>query len=87
MKTVDPLPLREDSEIDIPKLVETASSVSKNSEYPANIPQKSPSPSPPSYWNPACRIQGSLRDPEFQHNGNYYSFVFKRVNIHTGQAK
>lgn len=68
MKTVDPLPLREDSEIDIPKLVETAPSVSKISEHPANIPEKSPSPSPPSYWNPACRIQGSLRDPEFQHN-------------------
>uniref|UniRef100_A0A2D4MW17 Nuclear protein MDM1 n=1 Tax=Micrurus spixii TaxID=129469 RepID=A0A2D4MW17_9SAUR len=25
------------------------------------------------YWSPLCRIQGSLRDPEFQHNGNIAS--------------
>uniref|UniRef100_A0A673UZM0 Nuclear protein MDM1 n=1 Tax=Suricata suricatta TaxID=37032 RepID=A0A673UZM0_SURSU len=69
IKTVDPLPLREDSEINIPKLAEAALPVSKIPEYPANTRGKSPSPPcAPSYWHPSRRIQGSLRDPEFQHN-------------------
>uniref|UniRef100_A0A8C0MVD4 Nuclear protein MDM1 n=1 Tax=Canis lupus familiaris TaxID=9615 RepID=A0A8C0MVD4_CANLF len=38
-------------------------------EYPTNTPGQSPSPPcAPSYWHPSRRIQGSLRDPEFQHN-------------------
>ncbi|XP_055986728.1 nuclear protein MDM1 isoform X2 [Sorex fumeus] len=68
MKTIDPLPLREDSEINIPKLVEPSPPVSKISEYPADIPRKTLSPCATSFWNPALRIQGSLKDPEFQHN-------------------
>ncbi|MBZ3888981.1 Nuclear protein MDM1 [Sciurus carolinensis] len=69
IKTVDPLPLREDSEANIPKFAEAALPVSKIPEYPTNTPRQSPSPKcVPSYWHPARRIQGSLRDPEFQHN-------------------
>nr|XP_060515639.1 nuclear protein MDM1 [Panthera onca] len=69
IKTVDPLPLREDSEISIPRRAEVALPVSKIPEYPANTPGQSPSPPcAPSYWHPSRRIQGSLRDPEFQHN-------------------
>uniref|UniRef100_A0A4W2FAG2 Nuclear protein MDM1 n=1 Tax=Bos indicus x Bos taurus TaxID=30522 RepID=A0A4W2FAG2_BOBOX len=38
-------------------------------EYPPNTPGKSASPPcATSYWHPSRRIQGSLRDPEFQHN-------------------
>ncbi|XP_065790755.1 nuclear protein MDM1 isoform X7 [Muntiacus reevesi] len=69
IKTVDPLPLREDSEPNIPKFGETTLPVSKMLEYPPNTPRKSASPPcTPSYWHPSRRIQGSLRDPEFQHN-------------------
>ncbi|XP_048661366.1 nuclear protein MDM1 isoform X2 [Marmota marmota marmota] len=69
IKTIDPLPLREDSETNLPKFAETALPVSKTPEYPTNTPRQLPSPmGVPSYWHPARRIQGSLRDPEFQHN-------------------
>uniref|UniRef100_A0A8C8YI65 Nuclear protein MDM1 n=1 Tax=Prolemur simus TaxID=1328070 RepID=A0A8C8YI65_PROSS len=68
IKTIDPLPLREDSEANI-KLAEATLPVSKIPEYPTNTPGQSPSPPHvPSYWHPSRRIQGSLRDPEFQHN-------------------
>ncbi|XP_076967468.1 nuclear protein MDM1 isoform X4 [Tamandua tetradactyla] len=67
-KTVDPLPLREDSETNIPKLSETTLPVSKIPEYPANTAGQSPVSQAPSYWHPSRRIQGSLKDPEFQHN-------------------
>ncbi|XP_012300368.2 nuclear protein MDM1 isoform X5 [Aotus nancymaae] len=69
IKTVDPLPLREDSEDSIPKFAEATLPASKILEHPTNIPGQSPSPlHVPSYWHPSRRIQGSLRDPEFQHN-------------------
>nr|XP_012637874.1 nuclear protein MDM1 isoform X2 [Microcebus murinus] len=69
IKTIDPLPLREDSEANIPKLAEATLPVSKIPEYPTNTPGQPPSPPHvPSYWHPSRRIQGSLRDPEFQHN-------------------
>ncbi|XP_022350970.1 nuclear protein MDM1 isoform X6 [Enhydra lutris kenyoni] len=69
IKTVDPLPLREDSETNIPRFAEVTLPVSKIPEYPTNTPGQSPSPPcAPSYWHPSRRIQGSLRDPEFQHN-------------------
>uniref|UniRef100_A0A5F9C3W1 Nuclear protein MDM1 n=1 Tax=Oryctolagus cuniculus TaxID=9986 RepID=A0A5F9C3W1_RABIT len=69
IKTVDPLPLREDSEINIPKCAEATPPVSKIPAYPMNTPGQSPSPPYAlSYWHPSRRIQGSLRHPEFQHN-------------------
>ncbi|XP_032974418.1 nuclear protein MDM1 isoform X3 [Rhinolophus ferrumequinum] len=68
IKTLDPLPLREDSDINISRFAE-ANPGSKSPEHPANTPGQSPSPpSAPSYWHPSRRIQGSLKDPEFQHN-------------------
>ncbi|XP_069844455.1 nuclear protein MDM1 isoform X6 [Dipodomys merriami] len=69
IKTIDPLPLREDSEAINPKFAEATLPVSNNPEYSANTPGQLPSPpQAPSYWHPSCRIQGSLRHPEFQHN-------------------
>ncbi|XP_004406027.1 PREDICTED: nuclear protein MDM1 isoform X3 [Odobenus rosmarus divergens] len=69
IKTVDPLPLREDSETSIPKFAEVTLPVSKIPEHPTNTPgQPASPPCAPSYWLPSRRIQGSLRDPEFQHN-------------------
>ncbi|XP_040838006.1 nuclear protein MDM1 isoform X3 [Ochotona curzoniae] len=69
IKTVDPLPLREDTEISIPKFTEATLPVSAVPESPANNPgQPSSLPHAPSYWHPSRRIQGSLRHPEFQHN-------------------
>ncbi|XP_055252008.1 nuclear protein MDM1 isoform X3 [Moschus berezovskii] len=50
-------------------LLTSPAAVSKMPEYPPNTPGKSASPpGAPSYWHPSRRIQGSLRDPEFQHN-------------------
>lgn len=69
IKTVDPLPLREDSEINISKFSEATLPVSKIPEYLKNKPAQSPSPPcSSSYWHPSHRINGSLRNPEFQHN-------------------
>ncbi|XP_028388303.1 nuclear protein MDM1 isoform X3 [Phyllostomus discolor] len=69
VKTADPLPLREDSDINIAKLSAAAPPVSKTRDCPTNTPGQSPSPPcASSYWHPSRRIQGSLRDPEFQHN-------------------
>ncbi|KAM5253268.1 nuclear protein MDM1 isoform 2-T2 [Hipposideros larvatus] len=68
IKTLDPLPLREDSDINIPRFAK-ANPVSKNPEHPTNTPEQLPSPPcAPAYWHSSRRIQGSLRDPEFQHN-------------------
>ncbi|XP_066447704.1 nuclear protein MDM1 isoform X2 [Eleutherodactylus coqui] len=64
LRTVDPLPLREDP-------------------WPSPSISCKPSPEAILYpvekpftlkCNPSCRIHGSLRDPEFQHNGNFNSF-------------
>ncbi|XP_013376457.1 PREDICTED: nuclear protein MDM1 isoform X5 [Chinchilla lanigera] len=69
IKTVDPLPLREDSEGNIPRFIETTLPVSRIPEYPTNPQGEPPSPlCTPPFWHPSRRIQGSLRDPEFQHN-------------------
>ncbi|XP_070127995.1 nuclear protein MDM1 isoform X5 [Equus caballus] len=68
IKTIDPLPLREDSETSIPKCAEPALPVPKIPDYPASPAGQSPPAHAPSYWHPSRRIQGSLRDPEFQHN-------------------
>ncbi|XP_058529535.1 nuclear protein MDM1 isoform X3 [Ochotona princeps] len=68
IKTVDPLPLREDTEINIPKFTEATRPVATIPESPANNPGQPSSPRALSYWHPSRRIQGSLRHPEFQHN-------------------
>ncbi|XP_066224803.1 nuclear protein MDM1 isoform X5 [Saccopteryx leptura] len=71
VKTADPLPLREDSEISIAKCAAATppECCKKNPECSKNTPGRSPSPPCIScYWHPSRRIQGSLKDPEFQHN-------------------
>ncbi|XP_018107931.1 nuclear protein MDM1 isoform X2 [Xenopus laevis] len=71
IRTVDPLPLREDpwpiahiSNYPSPPKITVPVSIS-----PEPRPYVSMSP----HWNQSCRIQGALRDPEFQHNGNFGS--------------
>ncbi|XP_041533039.1 nuclear protein MDM1 isoform X1 [Microtus oregoni] len=55
IKTVDPLPLREDWEAKVP-------------EYQTNTPGQHSTPGFLPYWHPSSRIQGRLRDPQFQQN-------------------
>ncbi|XP_050021437.1 nuclear protein MDM1 isoform X2 [Alexandromys fortis] len=55
IKTVDPLPLREDWEAKVP-------------EYQTNTPGQHSTPCFLPYWHPSSRIQGRLRDPQFQQN-------------------
>nr|DBA31100.1 TPA: hypothetical protein GDO54_007006 [Pyxicephalus adspersus] len=73
LRTVDPLPLREDPW--------PSSHVSKKQQsatiaYPVSRPEESFYTPLPRQWSPSCRIQGALRDPEFQHNGNFNSIGF-----------
>ncbi|XP_073183942.1 nuclear protein MDM1 isoform X5 [Lepidochelys kempii] len=71
LKTLDPLPLRKDSWPTVNAADERAS---PTSAHPTTAPvQKSVKSATLSSWNPCCRIQGTLRDPEFQHNGNIAS--------------
>ncbi|XP_036616175.1 nuclear protein MDM1 isoform X2 [Trichosurus vulpecula] len=73
MKTVDPLPLRDEIETSISKSEGTHPGP-KHPEYSIKVPAQGTRPlCAPSYWNPSCRIQGSLRNAEFQHNGNLVS--------------
>ncbi|XP_074082295.1 nuclear protein MDM1 isoform X6 [Macrotis lagotis] len=73
LKTMDPLPLRDEIEVSIskPEVVPTGRKLPENS---ITVPVLGPRPlCAPSHWNPSCRIQGALRNAEFQHNGNLVS--------------
>ncbi|XP_027710006.1 nuclear protein MDM1 isoform X2 [Vombatus ursinus] len=73
LKTVDPLPLRDEIETSISKSG-GAHPGPKHPEHSIKVPVQGSRPlCAPSYWNPSCRIQGSLRNAEFQHNGNIVS--------------
>nr|XP_027311850.2 nuclear protein MDM1 isoform X4 [Anas platyrhynchos] len=69
--TLDPLPLRQDQ---WPPNSVSDKQVSHNSahEEHSSVPPllKSARSCPVSCWSPSPRIQGTLKDPEFQHNGN-----------------
>ncbi|XP_061863509.1 nuclear protein MDM1 isoform X2 [Colius striatus] len=71
LETLDPLPLRQDQWP--PKNVsdEQVPLASAQQEHLSTLPvlKSTKSYSMP-YWNPSPRIQGTLKDPEFQHNGN-----------------
>ncbi|KAH0616662.1 hypothetical protein JD844_027951, partial [Phrynosoma platyrhinos] len=69
LKTVDPLSLRKDQWPRQETCSVKVPSTSLPSEHASVIPGVK---SAHSYWNPSCRIQGTLREPEFQHNGWKY---------------
>lgn len=65
--TVDPLPLRQDQwphnmvadeQVPLASAHQEQSKSAKSSSVPC--------------WSPSHRIQGTLKDPEFQHNGGFY---------------
>ncbi|XP_027515730.1 nuclear protein MDM1 isoform X5 [Corapipo altera] len=71
LRTVDPLPLRQDpwpcnrvtdEQVPLPSAHQEHSS--------ATSVLKSAKSSSVPWWSPSHRIQGTLKDPEFQHNGN-----------------
>lgn len=70
--TLDPLPLRQDR---WPPNGVSDKRVSHNSahEEHSSVPPllKSARSCPVSCWSPSPRIQGTLKDPEFQHNGGF----------------
>uniref|UniRef100_A0A8C6X328 Nuclear protein MDM1 n=1 Tax=Naja naja TaxID=35670 RepID=A0A8C6X328_NAJNA len=70
LKTSDPLPLRTDqySSQDTSGTRNGATSM-HSEQMPTMSERKLAKGSAVPYWSPLCRIQGSLRDPEFQHNG------------------
>ncbi|XP_036025991.1 nuclear protein MDM1 isoform X3 [Onychomys torridus] len=68
IKTVDPLPLREDCEVSVPRFAEPALPGSKVPEHQTHTPGQPSTSCVLPYWHPSSRIQGCLRDSEFQHN-------------------
>ncbi|NXI39391.1 MDM1 protein, partial [Galbula dea] len=69
--TLDPLPLRQDQWPPNPvskEQVPLASAHQGHSSAPPVL--KSAKSCTVPCWSPSCRIQGSLKDPEFQHNRN-----------------
>ncbi|XP_053320652.1 nuclear protein MDM1 isoform X2 [Spea bombifrons] len=66
IKTVDPIPLRKEQWPEIEKPLTPVFS------YPMErSPVQRPFVSLPQQRNPSCCIHGALRDPEFQHNGDF----------------
>ncbi|XP_069620742.1 nuclear protein MDM1 isoform X1 [Ranitomeya imitator] len=68
LMTVDPLPLREDP-WPTPQICSITSPAAIS--YPSSKPVEKPFVPSSWQWSPSCRIHGTLRDPEFQHNGNF----------------
>ncbi|XP_040408828.1 nuclear protein MDM1 isoform X7 [Cygnus olor] len=69
--TLDPLPLRQDQWPSNGVSDERVSHNSAHQEHSSVPPLlKSTRSRPVSCWSPSPRIQGTLKDPEFQHNGN-----------------
>ncbi|KFZ52694.1 Nuclear protein MDM1, partial [Podiceps cristatus] len=71
LRTLDPLPLRQDQWPPNRVSDEQVPLASAHSDHSSTHPvlNSAKSCSVP-YWSPSCRIQGTLKDPEFQHNGN-----------------
>ncbi|NWS17060.1 MDM1 protein, partial [Pachyramphus minor] len=71
LRTVDPLPLRQDPWP--PNRVAdeqvTLASAHQDDSSATSVLKSAKSSSLP-WWSPSHRIQGTLKDPEFQHNGN-----------------
>ncbi|XP_075407433.1 nuclear protein MDM1 isoform X1 [Tenrec ecaudatus] len=79
LRTLDPLPLREESEAKVTKRAPETRPVSAAAESPANSPGQCPSPPcAPSCRHASRRLQGSLRDPEFQHIDDRLSEISAR---------
>ncbi|XP_054845424.1 nuclear protein MDM1 isoform X2 [Eublepharis macularius] len=74
LKTQDLLPLRKDQLLGLDLSGIRTPPTTMHSEHAPIVPALKPAKdSASSYWSPSCRIQGTLRDPEFQHNGNVAS--------------
>ncbi|KFW83136.1 Nuclear protein MDM1, partial [Manacus vitellinus] len=71
LRTVDPLPLRQDPWPPNRVADEQVPLASAHQEHSsATSVLKSAKSSCVPWWSPSHRIQGTLKDPEFQHNGN-----------------
>ena len=65
--TLDPLPLRQDQWPPNSVSDEQVPLASAHQEHSSTPPVLKSMPC----WSPSCRIQGTLKDPEFQHNGGF----------------
>uniref|UniRef100_A0A8D2IN81 Nuclear protein MDM1 n=1 Tax=Varanus komodoensis TaxID=61221 RepID=A0A8D2IN81_VARKO len=74
LKTLDPLPLRKDHWPSQNTTGVRDHPTSVHLEKTTIVPglKSAKDPALP-YWSPLCRIKGTLRNPEFQHNGNVAS--------------
>lgn len=74
LKTFDPLPIRKDQRPSLASSDARTPPSSVLSEQTVTDPVLKSAKGPtPTYWSPSCRIQGTLRNPEFQHNGWFAS--------------
>ncbi|KAM4676032.1 nuclear protein MDM1 [Discoglossus pictus] len=69
IRTIDPLPLREDPWTDRHNPSKSSPAVMTN--VPTRSPIQKPVTSMSQQWSPSSRIHGALRHPEFQHNGSF----------------
>uniref|UniRef100_A0A8C5SBV8 Nuclear protein MDM1 n=1 Tax=Laticauda laticaudata TaxID=8630 RepID=A0A8C5SBV8_LATLA len=77
LKTLDPLPLRTDQCSNQDTSGTRNGATSRHSEQMPTVSEgKLAKDFAVPYWSPLRRIQGSLRDPEFQHNGWFPSYIF-----------
>ncbi|KAM4748857.1 nuclear protein MDM1 [Rhinophrynus dorsalis] len=79
MRTVDPIPLREDP---WPSNHIFNGPSSPVITYPVSRSSvQKPTVSMLQQWSPSCRIHGALKDPEFQHNGNFANPNLYKISL------
>ncbi|XP_062423659.1 nuclear protein MDM1 [Rhea pennata] len=82
LETLDPLPLRQDQWPAHSVCDERVSLASEHQERSSTPPMlKTAEIRSTSYWSPSRRIQGTLKDPEFQHNGNVVSSKMRSFQL------
>ncbi|NXP46339.1 MDM1 protein, partial [Heliornis fulica] len=80
--TLDPLPLRQDQWPPNNVSDEQVPFTSACQEHSSTLPVLKPAQTcPMSCWSPSHRIQGTLKDPEFQHNGNVGSAKMRSFQL------
>ncbi|KAM8974134.1 LOW QUALITY PROTEIN: nuclear protein MDM1 [Pelodytes ibericus] len=84
IQTVDPIPLWQDKWATTHAPDKPSSPVLSN---PVNTsPVMKPFVSAPQRWSPSCRIHGALRNPEFQHNGDFGNPNFYKIPLSDDQS-
>ncbi|XP_069485827.1 nuclear protein MDM1 isoform X2 [Ambystoma mexicanum] len=82
VKTVDPLPLREDQWPILDDCDKLSPVKPRDEDWNMSPSQRALVISKSPHRSQSCRIHGALRDPEFQHNGNIASYNQFRLPLY-----